>query len=105
MWCPTWSAPTGWWRSGCRRRRPLPQSGRAPRLNRAGEDAAAADPLVLTLALDAATAAWLEALRRAHFPPERNLVPAHVTLFHALPGEAIAAVRAALAEECAALPA
>ena len=44
------------------------------------------DPLILTLMLDAGTQAWLEALRRAHFPPGRNLVPAHVTLFHALPG-------------------
>ncbi len=62
-----------------------------------------AAPLVLTLALDAEAAAWLEALRRAHFPPERNLVPAHVTLFHALPGEAIGEVRARLAAECAAV--
>ena len=43
------------------------------------------DPLVLTLLLDADTQAWLDSLRRAHFPPERNLVPAHVTLFHACP--------------------
>jgi 2'-5' RNA ligase len=26
-------------------------------------------------------------LRRRHFPPERNVVPAHLTLFHALPGD------------------
>jgi hypothetical protein len=57
-------------------------------------------PLVLTLMLDADTEAWLEALRREHFPPERNLVPAHVTLFHALPGAEAGAVLAALAEEC-----
>lgn len=25
-------------------------------------------------------------MRRAHFPPDRNIVPAHVSLFHALPG-------------------
>ena len=43
-------------------------------------------PLILTLALDGATFAPLDALRRPHFPPERNLVPAHLTLFHALPG-------------------
>lgn len=65
---------------------------------------AEADPLVLTLALDAASQAWLDALRRAHFPPERNLVPAHVTLFHALPGGEIAAIAGALAEACAAVP-
>ncbi len=65
------------------------------------EDAA---PLILTLGLDAATQAWLEAMRRAHFPPARNLVPAHVTLFHALPGEQVAAVADSLAVEAAALP-
>lgn len=58
------------------------------------------DPLILTLLLDADTQDWLDALRRAHFPPERNLVPAHVTLFHALPGAELDSVIAALAEEC-----
>ncbi|UVO53286.1 2'-5' RNA ligase family protein [Sphingomonas sp. SUN039] len=29
--------------------------------------------------------AWADALRRAHFPPERNFLRAHVTLFHHLP--------------------
>jgi hypothetical protein len=28
---------------------------------------------------------WLQELRRAHYPPERNQVPAHLTLFHHLP--------------------
>ena len=28
---------------------------------------------------------WLEQLRRRHYPPERNQVPAHLTVFHALP--------------------
>ncbi len=59
------------------------------------------DPLIVTLALDPATQDWLEGMRRAYFPPERNLVPAHVTLFHALPGAETAAIRAALAAECA----
>jgi 2'-5' RNA ligase len=27
---------------------------------------------------------WLQELRRTHFPPERNHVPAHLTLFHHL---------------------
>jgi hypothetical protein len=58
------------------------------------------DPLVLTLMLDADTQAWLDGLRRAHFPPERNLVPAHVTLFHALPGAEFEPVLAAIAAEC-----
>jgi 2'-5' RNA ligase superfamily len=58
------------------------------------------DPLVLTLMLDAGTQGWLDALRRAHFPPERNLVPAHVTLFHALPGAEADSVLAVLSDEC-----
>ncbi len=56
------------------------------------------DPLILTLMLDEGTQAWLDALRRAHFPPERNFVPAHVTLFHALPGEQVDAVSADLGD-------
>ena len=28
---------------------------------------------------------WLQELRRAHYPAERNQVPAHLTLFHHLP--------------------
>jgi hypothetical protein len=32
--------------------------------------------------------AWLEGLRRAHYPPERNQVPVHLTMFHALPPSA-----------------
>lgn len=42
-------------------------------------------PLVVTLALDGQSQARLDALRRRHFPSERNLVPAHVSLFHAVP--------------------
>lgn len=64
--------------------------------------AGADDPLILTLALDAASQAWLQALRDAHFPPARNIVPAHVTLFHALPGEYLPAIAARLA--AAAMP-
>ena len=46
-----------------------------------------APPLVLTLLLDEAAQSRFDGLRRAHFPPERNHLQAHVTLFHALPGE------------------
>src|SRR3954464_5938641 len=61
-------------------------------------------PLILTLGLDAETQSWLESMRRAHFPPARHLVPAHVPLFHALPGEEEATTRAVLAADCAPLP-
>ena len=45
-------------------------------------------PLILTLQLDETAQAFYEDLRRRHFPPERNLIPAHLTLFHHLPGDA-----------------
>lgn len=44
-------------------------------------------PFVLTLEMDGESFAALDALRRRFHPPERNLVPAHVTLFHQLPDE------------------
>jgi 2'-5' RNA ligase len=57
-------------------------------------------PLILTLALDAPSFERFDALRREHFPPARNLVPAHLTLFHALPGAEEPAILADLAEVC-----
>ena len=40
---------------------------------------------ILTLKLDEATHAFFEELRQRHFPPERNYLSAHLTLFHKLP--------------------
>ena len=40
-------------------------------------------PFIVTAQLPRDLFAWAEALRRAHFPPERNHLAAHVTLFHA----------------------
>ena len=54
-------------------------------------------PLIVTLLLDDAAQQRFDRLRAAHFPPDRNRLAAHVTLFHALPGEQLAAVRAELA--------
>lgn len=39
---------------------------------------------ILTAELDAGSFAWLDGLRRAHFPPERNVLSAHLTMFHRL---------------------
>lgn len=58
--------------------------------------------LVLTLALDEAAFDWFQDLRTRWFPAERNIVPAHLTLFHALPGREFAAVAEGLREACAA---
>jgi hypothetical protein len=41
---------------------------------------------------------WVDGLRRAHYPPERNRLGAHVTLFHALPPSADGEVRRLLSE-------
>src|SRR5690606_35220849 len=42
--------------------------------------------------------AWADRLRRRHYPPERNRLGAHVTLFHGLPPSAEPAVSSLLAE-------
>ena len=53
-------------------------------------------PLILTLALDPDSQAFFDGLRTRHFPPERNFLPAHLTLFHALPGAHRAEIEALL---------
>lgn len=40
-------------------------------------------PFIVTAELPRDVFAWADGLRRAHFPPERNHLSAHVTLFHA----------------------
>lgn len=57
------------------------------------------EPLVVTLALDDDAQKRFDAERRALFPPGRTQVGAHVTLFHALPGEHRDAVETALRAE------
>ena len=42
---------------------------------------------VLTLRLDPESQTLFDRLRQRHFPPDRNVISAHVTLFHALPNE------------------
>lgn len=49
--------------------------------------------LIVTAEIGAADFAWLEGLRRKHYPPDRNHVPAHLTIFHALPPSAEVEVR------------
>ena len=50
-------------------------------------------PLILTLRFDDASFARFDGERRRHFPHGRNLVPAHLTLFHHLPGERLGEIR------------
>ena len=55
-------------------------------------------PLIVTADFSADDFAWLEGLRRAHYPFDRNQVRAHLTMFHALPPSAEQETRRRLAE-------
>lgn len=58
-----------------------------------------AGALIVTAELGAEDFAWLDRLRRAHYPAERNQVRAHLTMLHALPPSAETEVRARLKSE------
>lgn len=42
-------------------------------------------PILVTALFGPGDDGWLQELRREHYPPERNRVPAHLTLFRQLP--------------------
>ena len=42
-------------------------------------------PLIVTAEIEPSDLAWLSGLRRRHFPPDRNFLPAHLTIFHSIP--------------------
>ena len=54
-------------------------------------------PLVVAAELAPPDLAWLDELRRRHYPAERNRLPAHLTMFHALPPSAEGEAAARLA--------
>lgn len=60
-----------------------------------------AGPLIIAAALAPADLVWFDGLRRAYYPPERNRLPAHLTLFHALPPSAESEARRRLAQTAA----
>jgi 2'-5' RNA ligase len=55
-------------------------------------------PLILTLELDPSSFEIFNTLRKEHFPPERNFLAAHLTLFHKLPGEQEVLIKQTLRE-------
>lgn len=55
----------------------------AARARRNVAQAVLANPFILTASLPPDIFAWADRLRQEHFPPERNHLRAHVTLFHA----------------------
>ena len=55
-------------------------------------------PIIVSALFAPADHAWFDGLRRAHFPPERNVLAAHLTLFHHLPPAIAPELRRRLAE-------
>ena len=55
-----------------------------------------AGALIVTAEIGASDLAWLDQLRQNHYPPERNQLPAHLTIFHSLPPSAEREVRSTL---------
>lgn len=64
----------------------------------------AAGPIIVTAMMSPADFAWAEGLRRHWFPPERNRVPAHITLFHHLPPSCERELRTLLASLASSRP-
>lgn len=64
-------------------------------------DPTATDPLILTARFDPDSAEMFQRLRRQHFPARLNIVPAHLTLFHQLPGAERDEVELDLSRPCA----
>ena len=54
-------------------------------------------PIIVTAQMGPSDQAWADGLRRAHFPPERNYLAAHITLFHHLPPGQLPDIKARLA--------
>lgn len=61
-------------------------------------------PLIVTALFGPGDDGWLQQLRRDHYPPELNRVPAHLTLFRHLPPSLEAELSDRLAAETAARP-
>ena len=59
-----------------------------------------AAPLIVTTRFDDDSFAVLDRLRRSHFPAKLNKVPAHISLFHNLPGEEERAVLREISDRC-----
>jgi hypothetical protein len=63
-----------------------------------------AGPLIVTADFAPSDFAWLDGLRRAHYPVDQNRVPVHLTMFQGLPPSAVEDVRRQLALHSAGPP-
>jgi hypothetical protein len=59
-------------------------------------------PIILTLWLDETSEQIFQRARTRWFPPDRNIVPAHITLFHHLDGAQAPGLLETLSQACAA---
>lgn len=59
-------------------------------------------PFAVTLEMDGKSFSHFDQLRRRYYPPERDMAPAHVTLFYRLPGTREREIRALLGRTAAA---
>ncbi len=53
-------------------------------------------PIIMTAMMGKQDLAWADALRRRYYPAERNVLPAHITLFHHLPPQALSEIKQAV---------
>ena len=67
----------------------------------AGEGSAGGGPapIIVSALFGDEDFAWLDAQRRQYFPPERNFITAHLTLFHHLPPSTAAELKQRLTAE------
>jgi hypothetical protein len=56
-------------------------------------------PIIVSALFGATDFAYFDGLRRTHFPPERNVIPAHLTLFHHLAPDLAAELKQRLIAE------
>ncbi len=56
-------------------------------------------PLIVTALFERSDQSWFNILRREHFPPDRNQVEAHLTLFHHLPPSVADELKRRLSQE------
>ncbi|MDB5695375.1 MAG: hypothetical protein JWN21_918 [Sphingomonas bacterium] len=62
-------------------------------------------PIIVSALFGRADQAWFDGLRREHFPPERNQLDAHLTLFHHLPPSAAPELKTRLTAATRGVPA
>ena len=66
--------------------------------------APATAPIIVTALFGKADQAWFDDQRRTYFPPERNQLDAHLTMFHHLPPSAADEVKRRLSAETRGIP-